>query len=326
VTTVLVTGVTGQDGSLLARRLLDEGHAVHGLLQPGAPVEGWAVGPLAQVVLHEGDLTDHARVAEVVASAAPSEVYNLAGQSSVALSWDDPLATLASTALGAGGVFEAAYRLQQATGEQVRVVQASSAEIFGQAQQVPQDEQTPLRPVSPYGVAKAAAHQLARVYRERGLSVATAILYNHESTLRPPTFVTRKITMGAARIAHEGGGVLALGNLDARRDWGWAPDYVDALVRAVRHPEADDFVVATGETHTVEDFVRVAFARAGIADWRAHVEVDPRFVRPVDAAVQVGDAGKARRVLGWAPSVSFEQLVARMVDHDLELLGATPTR
>ncbi len=317
---VLVTGVTGQDGTLLAARLRGEGHDVHGLVLDQVGVPEWAAAhDLGSVTLHEADLADTDRVAGIVAEIAPTEIYHLGGQSSVARSWEDPLGTLRSTALGAAGVFEAARAVQEGSGAQVRVVQASSAEIFGRAEVEPQDESTPLRPVSPYGVAKASAHQLAQVYRERGLGVSCAILYNHESTLRPPTFVTRKITMGVARIAHEGG-QLALGNLDARRDWGWAPDYVDAMVRIARHTEAGDFVVATGRTHTVEDFVVAAFTRVGIADWQPHVRVDPAFVRPAEAGVQVGDASKAARVLGWAPTVDFAELVGRMVEHDLALL------
>ncbi len=203
----------------------------------------------------------------------------------------------------------------------MRVIQASSAEIFGVPDRAPQDETTSVRPVSPYGAAKAYAHHMARVFRSRGLHAATCILYNHESTLRPPTFVTRKVTMAAARIAHDGGGTLTLGDLSVRRDWGWAPDYVDAMVRAVRHEAPDDFVVATGRTHTVEDFVVAAMRRVGIEDWRAHVTTDPSLVRPAETAEQVGDASKARRVLGWAPTVDFEEIVGRMVEHDVALLA-----
>jgi len=317
----LVTGVTGQDGTILARRLVAEGHEVHGLVLDADAAEAWATAhELEAVTRHTVDLADPDAVCRVIADVAPAELYHLGGQSSVAASWADPLGTLAVTGLGAAAVFEGAHRLTEA-GHPVRVVQASSAEIFGRAEQSPQDETTAIRPVSPYGAAKATAHHLAHVYRERGTFIACAILYNHESTLRPESFVTRKITAGVARIAHAGGGTLALGNLDAQRDWGWAPDYVDALVSATRHTEADDFVVATGQTHTVADFVRVAFAHAGIEDWRSHVTLDERFVRPAEASIQVGDASKARRVLGWAPTLTFEQIVGRMVDHDLAIIG-----
>jgi len=319
LTRVLVTGVTGQDGTLLARRLRAAGDEVHGVSLTGGAPPTWTDADTAGVTVHIGDVADGARVAEVIAQVEPDEIYHLAGQTSVAASWDDPVGTLRSTGLGAVFVFEAAHRLQDRTGRPVRVVQASSAEMFGQAEQTPQDEDTPIRPASPYGVAKAMAHQMAGIYRSRGLFVATCILYNHESPLRPPTFVTRKITAAAARIAVDGGGTLAMGNLDASRDWGWAPDYVDAMVRAARHDAPEDFIVATGRTHTVEDFVRIAFASAGINDWRPHIKVDPRFVRPVDAAVQIGNAGKAEAVLGWRAATTFEEIVRRMVEHDLEL-------
>lgn len=320
---VLVTGVTGQDGTLLAGLLDRQGHDVHGLVLTRDGVSAWAAAhDLAAVTTHQADLADADAVVRVVRHVQPDEIYHLGGQTSVARSWEDPLSTLRSTTLGAAAVFAAARAQQDRSGLPVRVLQASSAEIFGRADVAPQDESTPIAPVSPYGVAKASAHQLAHVYREHGLFVACVILYNHESILRPTDFVTRKISAGAARIAHDGAGQLALGNLEARRDWGWAPDYVEAMVRAARHTVADDFVIATGQAHSVEDFVEAAFARVGIADWRAHVRVDPRFVRPVDAHVQVGDSSKARRALGWAPTVGFAELVGRMVDHDLGLLRA----
>ena len=269
------------------------------------------------VVLHEGDLTDEASLAAVVAAAQPDEVYNLAGISSVAFSWEHPVLTADVTALGAGRLLEQVWQHQERRGSAVRFVQASSAELFGDAADAPQDESTPVRPTSPYGAAKAYAHAMCGVYRTRGLASVSLVLYNHESPRRPPTFVTRKITQGAARIARGEQDELVLGNLDARRDWGWAPDYVDAMVRAARHDVADDYVVATGEAHTVREFVAAAFARAGVPDWERRVRVDPAFVRPADAALQVGDAGRARRVLGWAPTVGFDELVGRMVDVDL---------
>lgn len=315
MTVALVTGITGQDGSYLADRLLDEGAEVHGFVRPGATVvEG---EPPAGVHLHEVDLRELDRVKDLVAQISPDEVYNLGGISSVAYSWEHPVETGMVSGLGAVSIFEAALNAQERSGRTVRVVQASSAEIFGVPDRSPQDEGTPVRPTSPYGAAKAYAHQMAAVFRSRGLGVSSCILYNHESPRRPETFVTRKITSGAARISVDGGGILALGNLDARRDWGWAPDYVDALVRAARHGDAEDFVVATGEAHSVEDFVRLAFAAAGIEDWEQHVEIDPRFVRPVDPGVQVGDPSKARAALGWEPTKPFREIIATMVEHDL---------
>lgn len=318
----LITGITGQDGGYLAERLLSEGCTVHGLVHDGDLGVADLRRRCPSVVLHAGDLTDEASLAAVVAAAEPDEVYNLAGISSVAFSWERPVLTADVTALGAARLLEQVWQLQERTGKPVRFVQASSAEVFGDADVAPQDETTPLRPNSPYGASKAFAHQLVGVYRGRGLHAVSAILYNHESPRRPPTFVTRKITRAAARIAlgleHE----LVLGNLDARRDWGWAPDYVDAMVLAARHAEPTDYVVATGEAHSVRDFVVAAFARAEVADWETRVRVDQAFVRPSDAALQVGDASRARSRLGWQPTVDFVELVGRMVDADLQEVSA----
>jgi GDPmannose 4,6-dehydratase len=320
VTTAFVTGISGQDGTLLARRLVAEGSEVHGLVRSAEDVEHVRSLLPRGVHLHPGDLEDPQGLAGLVDVIEPDEVYNLGGISSVAYSWAQPVVTGAVTGLGAVAVLEAAFQLQQRLGARVRVLQASSAEMFGNPDRTPQDEGTAIRPLSPYGAAKAYAHQMAAVYRSRGLGVSSCILYNHESPLRPVSFVTRKITAAVARIAAEGGGTLVLGALDVRRDWGWAEDYVDALVRTVRHESADDFVIATGVTHSVAEFAAAAFARVGIEDWRSHVEVDPFFVRPADAAEIVGDASKAQRVLGWVPTVSFEEVVGRMVEHDVALL------
>jgi GDPmannose 4,6-dehydratase len=315
--TALITGITGQDGGYLADRLLAEGWHVHGLVRG----EDEQVPVLLQrqpgVVLHETDLADLAGVDALVASVAPDEIYNLGGLSSVALSWQHPLLTAEVNGLGAAGVLEAAWKLQQGSGRPVRVLQASSAEMFGTPAASPQSETTPLRPRSPYGAAKAYAHHLVAVYRVRGLHACGCILFNHESPRRLETFVTRKITRAAATIAAGKQDLLVLGNLDARRDWGWAPDYVDAMIRAVRHDRPDDYVVATGTAHSVADFVAAAFARAGLPDWQRYVTVDGEFTRPGDAPELVGDATKARTVLGWRPTLSFEQIVARMVDEDL---------
>ncbi|MCL1900055.1 MAG: GDP-mannose 4,6-dehydratase [Promicromonosporaceae bacterium] len=319
MTVALITGVTGQDGSYLAERLLADGVEVHGLVVNEA--EAVALAGTPGLTAHLGDLSNPEGVARLVRDVQPDEIYNLGGISSVAFSWAQPVLTGLVSGLGAVGVFEAAHRLQEETGRRVRVVQASSAEIFGTPDRTPQDELTAIRPASPYGAAKAYAHLSAATYRARGLHVATCVLYNHESPRRPDTFVTRKITQAAARIAHEGGGTIAMGSLDPRRDWGWAPDYVDALVRALRHDVPEDFVIATGVTHAVSDFVAAAFARVGITAWQEHVTLDERFVRPAEAAVQVGDATKAREVLGWAPTVGFDEVVGRMVDHDVALLA-----
>jgi GDPmannose 4,6-dehydratase len=274
------------------------------------------------VRLHSGDLTDPVALAGALQDADPDEVYHLGGISSVAFSWDEPVLTADVTALGTARLLELGWQLQQRRGRPVRFLQTSSAEIFGSAETAPQDERTPIRPTSPYGAAKAYAHHLVEVYRGRGMPASAVVLYNHESPRRPPSFVTRKITQGVARIAMGLQDELALGNLDARRDWGWAPDYVDAMVRAVRHDPSGDYVIATGEAHSVRDFVAAAFARAGVEDWEGRVRVDERFVRPTDATLQVGDADKARRVLGWQPTVPFEEIVGRMVDADLQQLRA----
>ena len=316
--TALVTGVTGQDGGYLAERLLDEGWAVHGLVHAGDAGLADLQARCPGVVLHEGDLQDEASLGRAVAAADPDEVYHLGGISSVAFSWQHPVLTADVVALGTARLREQVWQHQERRGDAVRVVQAASAEIFGLPAASPQDESTPVRPVSPYGAAKAHAHALAGVYRARGLHAVSLVLYNHESPRRPTSFVTRKITSGAAAIANGEQEELVLGNLDARRDWGWAPDYVDAMVRAARHESADDYVVATGQAHSVREFVEAAFVRAGVDDWAHRVRVDPALVRPADPALQVGDAGKAREVLGWAPTVAFAEIVGRMVDADLQ--------
>jgi GDPmannose 4,6-dehydratase len=312
----LVTGITGQDGGYLTERLLADGWEVHGLVHADDVHARTLRAHHPAVRLHEGDLADAAGLNALVDVVAPDEIYNLGGVSSVALSWREPVLTAAVTGLGAAGLLEAAWRLQQRAGRPVRFLQASSAEIFGAPDESPQSETTPVRPRNPYGAAKAFAHNLVAVYRERHLHACSCILFNHESPRRPETFVTRKITSAAAMIAAGKQDALTLGNLDARRDWGWAPDYVDAMVRAVRHHVPDDFVIATGEAHSVGEFVAAAFASVGLPDWQNYVTVDATLARPADAPELVGDAAKARAVLGWAPTVTFEQIVERMVDAD----------
>lgn len=321
-----MTGATGQDGSYLCEMLAASGAEVHALVRPVAPGE---VEPgLAELqeavpglVIHHADLADADGLAAVVAQVAPDEIFNLAGISSVAYSWRAPLETGIVSGMAVATLLDAGWQLQERSGRPVRFVQASSAEIFGDAQQVPQDESTPIRPLTPYGAAKAYAHHMVGVYRARGMHAATVILYNHESPRRPTTFVTRKITQGAARIAAGLDRTLTLGALDVRRDWGWAPDYVRAALAVIRADVADDFVVATGAAHTVQDFVEVAFARAGIPDWAEYVRTDPQFVRPTETAIQLGDATKLRTTLGWEPTKDFAGVVRAMVDHDVELLA-----
>jgi len=322
VTIALVTGITGQDGSYLLERLLADGVEVHGMVRAGKELPSEVRDTLPQVELHDGDLADGQRLAVLVHEVAPDEIYNLGGLSSVALSWREPALTGAVNGVAVTHLLEAAWQLQESLGRRVSFVQASSAEIFGQPATSPQDEYTPVAPTNPYGAAKAYAHHMVGTYRARGLAASSCILFNHESPRRPPTFVTRKITHAAARIARTGSGKITLGNLEVRRDWGWAPDYVDALVRAARHAGGDDFVIATGHGHSVAQFAAAALARVGIINWEQWIETDPRLVRPIDASELVGDASKAHRELGWQPTVDFTDLVDAMVDHDLALLSS----
>jgi GDPmannose 4,6-dehydratase len=316
--TALITGVTGQDGSYLAERLAGEGWDVHALVREGKQPQEQAVPD--GVTVHTGDLLDPASLELAVGTSAPDAIFNLAGITSVALSWEQPAMTARVTGVATAAVLDATWRLQQERGRPVAFVQATSAEIFGAATQVPQDERTPIAPVNPYGAAKAYAHHLVGVYRARGLPASSAILYNHESPRRPTTFVTRKITAGVAAIAAGSAESITLGNLDAERDWGWAPDYVDAMVRMVAHG-GGDFVIATGVSHTVREFVAAAFAAACILDWEPRVTLDTSLLRPVDAPVLRGDSSLARAELGWAPTVEFEELVAAMVKHDIDILA-----
>jgi GDPmannose 4,6-dehydratase len=313
MTKVFITGATGQDGTYLTRHLHAQGYEVHGLVRPGDPT------PMEPelITVHSGDLTDRPVMTALLDEIRPSQIYNLGGLSSVAFCWTEPV--LAAEVNGTAAVFllETAWKLQEKTGERVAFVQASSAEIFGEAGVAPQNESTPIRPINPYGASKALAHLSVGVYRARGLHASSLVLYNHESPLRPPSFVTRKITQGAAAIAKGDASELRLGNLDARRDWGWAPDYVAAMVLAATHPESGDYVIGTGEAHTVRDFVAAAFGAAGLADWERYVVEDPAFYRPVDPTHSLADASKARRVLGWEPTVGFDELVGRMVAVDL---------
>jgi GDPmannose 4,6-dehydratase len=316
----LITGVTGQDGWYLSGLLLADGYQVFGLVHrdDGVPAPDGVIGI-------SGNLVDSADVQAAVDYAQPDEVYNLAGVSSVALSWQHPMLTAEVTGLGLLRVITAVSALAAGRRGQSRIVQASSAEIFGQAAGL-HTELTAIAPVTPYGAAKAFAHQLAHVYRRAGASISTAILYNHESPRRPETFVARKITRTVAEIARGSADRLRIGNLEARRDWGFAGDYARALQLIGRHPAADDFIVASGEGHTVADFVATAFRRIGVTDWRALVDVDPKFQRPVDPPEQRGDSSKLRRELGWYPSKSFEDMVNEMVDADLRLIdSASPS-
>jgi GDPmannose 4,6-dehydratase len=312
--TALITGITGQDGSYLARLLLGKGYRVCGLVRrgSGAPYPRLE-GIRDRLVLIPGDMTDAASLDRAVAEAEPDEVYNLAALSFVPASWTQPALAAEVNAQGVLRLLEAVRRHRPAA----RFFQASTSEMFGKVREVPQREATPFHPRSPYGVTKAFAHHLTVSYRETyGLFAASGILFNHESPVRGPEFVTRKITRAVARIKHGLDRELRLGNLQARRDWGYAGDYVRAMWLMLQQDRPDDFVIGTGRSHSVREFVEAAFARAGL-DWQDHVVTDAQLYRPAEAGVLLADPSRARQVLGWRPEVSFEELVRRMVDADL---------
>lgn len=315
MTTALITGATGQDGSYLCEQLAAEGVRIHAVVEETTAAADLAW--LATAQLHEVDLRNADALKTLVAAAAPDEIYNLAGLSSVGRSWAEPVLTAQVNALPVVVLLQAARELQDTSGRPVLFVQASSAEIFGAATASPQNESTPIAPTNPYGAAEAFAHHMVGVYRGLGLHASSCILYNHESPRRPETFVTRKITAAAARIARGTQDRLVLGTLDARRDWGWAPDYVAGLVLAARHPEPLDVVLATGVTHSIGDFVDAAFRAAGVPHWHDVVELDDTLVRPVETVEQCGDASLAHAVLGWRPTINFNELVRRMVHVEL---------
>jgi len=315
VTTALITGATGQDGSYLCEQLAAEGVRIHAVVEETTAAADLAW--LATAQLHEVDLRNADALKTLVAAAAPDEIYNLAGLSSVGRSWAEPVLTAQVNALPVVVLLQAARELQDTSGRPVLFVQASSAEIFGAATASPQNESTPIAPTNPYGAAKAFAHHMVGVYRGLGLHASSCILYNHESPRRPETFVTRKITAAAARIARGTQDRLNLGTLDARRDWGWAPDYVAGLVLAARHPQPLDVVLATGQTYSIGDFVDAAFRAAGLRQWENLVNLDDNLARPVETIEQRGDASLARAVLGWHPTVGFHEIVRRMIEADV---------
>ena len=344
----LITGITGQDGSYLAEFLLAKGYRVHGIIRRSSSfntgriehlyLEGWVRDMQKQrsIELHYGDMTDSSSLVRIIAEVQPDEIYNLAAQSHVKVSFDVPEYTAEVVALGALRLLEAVRILHME--KNVRIYQASTSELFGQVEEVPQRETTPFHPRSPYSVAKLYAYWIMKNYRESyGMYTANGILFNHESERRGENFVTRKITMAVARIVAGKQDKLYLGNLDALRDWGYAPDYVECMWLILQHPEPDDFVIATGEYHSVREFATKAFAHAGInlrwegsgtdekgidsATGRVLVEVDPRFYRPADVEQLLGDPSKARNVLGWNPRrTSFDDLVRIMVEADMKAL------
>lgn len=312
--TALVTGVAGQTGSFLAEVLQATGWRVHGI-QPA----GSGAAP-AGVAVHRIDLRCHDDVATVLHRVQPDAVVNLAALSSVARSWQEPVLTHQVNSAAVANLLDVVQELRRAD-HAVRFVQASSAEVFGRSADTPQTEASPIAPVNPYGVAKASAHLLTQAYRLTGMHASNAILYNHESERRPEHFVSRKITRAAARIAAGVQDELVLGDLDVQRDWGWARDYAAALALMLQADEGDDYVIATGETHSIREFVEVAFAAVGISDWQRYVRSDAEFRRPNETHRMVGDPGKIRRVLQWEPTVRFDEMVVDMVRHDQRLLG-----
>ncbi len=315
----LITGVTGQDGSYLAELLLEKGYEVVGVVRRTSHHSYERIEHLIdRLEIVAADLLDQHSLTQVIQQARPDEVYNLAAQSYVPTSWTQPVLTGEFTALGVTRILEAIRLAHPAA----RFYQASSSEMFGRVQETPQTERTSFYPRSPYGVAKVYGHWITVNYRESyGLYAVSGILFNHESPRRGIEFVTRKVTDGVARIKLGLATELRLGNLDARRDWGFAGDYVDAMWRMLQQPEPRDYVIGTGISHSVRDLVEAAFSHVGL-DWEKHVRVDPTFIRPAEVDVLTGDASKARTELGWLPKVSFRELVAMMVDADLALLAA----
>lgn len=313
-----ITGITGQDGSYLADLLLEKGYDVHGLVRRSSTEKLDRIEHIREkITLHQGDLLDQNSLVSALRAAQPEEIYNLAAQSFVHASWFQPILTSEFTGLGVTRMLEAMREVCP----KARFYQASSSEMFGKVREVPQTEATPFHPRSPYGVAKAYGHYITLNYRESyGLHATSGILFNHESPRRGLEFVTRKITWHVAAIKHGMKEKLALGNLDAKRDWGYAKDYVEMMWLMLQEKEAEDYVIATGETHSVKEFVEIAFDRAKL-DWKKHVVIDPKFVRPAEVDLLIGDASKAKQRLGWQPRTSFTDLVQLMVDSDLELLS-----
>ena len=326
----LITGITGQDGSYLAELLLEKGYEVHGIIRRASTFNTSRIDHLyadphvngVRLFLHYGDLSDSVNLVKLLYELKPDEIYNLAAQSHVRVSFDIPEYTADVTGVGTIRILEATRE----AGLRCRFVQASSSEIFGKVQEVPQTEKTPFWPRSPYGVAKVFSYWATVNYRESyTLCASNAIMFNHESPRRGETFVTRKITRAVAAIKHGLQKELFLGNLDAKRDWGFAPEYVEGLWRILQFGEGDDFVLATGESHTVREFAQAAFGHANL-DWKQYVKHDSRYERPAEVDILVGDASKARKTLGWEPKVRFQELVRIMVDADMALLSRETPR
>ncbi len=313
----LITGITGQDGSYLAEFLLEKGYDVFGMVRRSSTENFERIAHIRdQVHLIQADLLDQMSLIAAIGESDPHEIYNLAAQSFVPTSWTKPVLTAEFTALGVTRMLEAMRMVKK----DAKFYQASSSEMFGKVMETPQTEATPFHPRSPYGVAKVYGHFITVNYRESyDLFACSGILFNHESPRRGLEFVTRKVTDGAARIKLGLASEIALGNLDAKRDWGYAGDYVEMMWMMLQQDEPDDYVIASGQTHSVQELVEVAFGHAGL-DWKDHIRVDPRFVRPAEVDLLIGDPTKAREKLGWQPRVTFEELIQMMVDSDLELV------
>jgi len=321
---VLITGITGQDGLYLAELLLSKNYKVFGLIRgQNNPRRSLVENLLPNVELITGDLSDIPSLVRALEIATPDEIYNLGAISFVAYSWEQPLLTSEITGVGVLNLLESIKLWTRGDMSKIKFYQASSSEMFGKVQETPQSETTLLWPRSPYGVAKAFGHHMTINYRESyGLKACSGILFNHESPRRGPEFVTRKISMGVAKIALGLQDKIVLGNLDARRDWGFAGDYVKAMWLMLQMDQPQDFVIATGQTHSVREFLDRAFKKINISDWEKYVSTNPKFLRPAEVDILVGNFSKARKILNWEPSVDFDALVDMMVRHDIELLSA----
>lgn len=323
----LITGITGQDGSYLAELLISKGYEVHGIIRRSSSFNTGRIEHLFQdfhavgvkMFLHYGDLTEAGNLVKIIESVQPDEIYNLGAQSHVKVSFDQPEFTVNVDALGTLRVLEAIRDFQQKSGRTVKFYQAGSSEMFGKVQEIPQKETTPFHPRSPYACAKVFSHWQTVNYREAyGLFAVNGILFNHESPRRGETFVTRKITRAATRIKLGLQEKLFLGNIDAKRDWGFAGDYVEAMWLMLQQDKPDDYVVSTGETHSVKEFLQETFSMLEL-DWEKHVEIDERYFRPSEVDLLLGDSSKARKVLGWEPKVDFRGLVKMMVESDMKI-------
>jgi GDPmannose 4,6-dehydratase len=316
---VLITGITGQDGSYLAELLLEKGYDVYGMMRRSSAPNLWRIQHIVdRIVLKPADLLDQLSLLRLVDEVRPAEIYNLAAMSFVPASWDQPMLTGEFNAQGVTRLLDAVRQVDPG----IRIYQASSSEMFGKVREVPQTEQTPFYPRSPYGVSKVFAHYITVNYRESyNLFAVSGMLFNHESPRRGLEFVTRKVSDGVARIKLGMADTLSIGNLDAQRDWGFAGDYVRAMWLMLQQERPDDYVIATGVSHSVRNLVEIAFSHAGL-DWQKHIKIDPALLRPAEVDHLLGDPSKARAELGWTPTVDFKQLVEMMVDADIALLSS----